>query len=67
MALKLVRRLDSTVSKEGPEVYRMVSSADIDDKTETISKVSGDLNPINAQGILVVFPVVSPSCSVLRG
>ena len=27
MALKLVWRLDSTVSKEGPEVYRMVSSA----------------------------------------
>ena len=26
MALKLVWRLDSTVSKEGPEVYRMVSS-----------------------------------------
>ena len=24
MALKLVWRLDSTVSKEGPEVYRMV-------------------------------------------
>ena len=27
MALKLVWRLDSTVSKEGPEVYTMVSSA----------------------------------------
>ena len=27
MALKLVWRLDSTVSKDGPEVYRMVSSA----------------------------------------
>ena len=27
MALKLVWRLDSTVSKEGPEVYRMESSA----------------------------------------
>ena len=27
MALKLVWRLVSTVSKEGPEVYRMVSSA----------------------------------------
>ena len=26
MALKLVWRLGSTVSKEGPEVYRMVSS-----------------------------------------
>ena len=26
MALKLVWRLVSTVSKEGPEVYRMVSS-----------------------------------------
>ena len=27
MALKFVWRLISTVSKEGPEVYRMVSSA----------------------------------------
>ena len=27
MALKLVWRLVNTVSKEGPEVYRMVSSA----------------------------------------
>ena len=27
MAFKLVWRLVSTVSKEGPEVYRMVSSA----------------------------------------
>jgi hypothetical protein len=27
MALKLVWRLDNTVSKDGPEVYRMVSSA----------------------------------------
>ena len=28
MALKLVWRLDSTVAKDGPEVYRMVSSAE---------------------------------------
>ena len=38
MALKLVWRFVSTVSKEGPDVYRMVSSAYRGDQRITSSK-----------------------------